>query len=309
MTDNYTKIDQVLFKRLDFELDTSFDIAKRRTTYWQDAWRRLKLNKFAVVGLVFIIVISLAAVIGPWLSHFSYSDQELQRVNEFPSWEHPFGTDNLGRDLMTRVLYGARISMSIGIVVSFLNLIIGVLYGGAAGYFGGKLDDFLMRLIDILWSIPSTLIVILLMVVLGPGLINIYIALVLFGWIGIARQVRGQILALRELEYVMAAKLIGAGHFRIIMRHLIPNALGIIIVYMTFGIPGAIFTEAFLSYIGLGVSAPIASWGTLASDGVSSLQSYPFQIFFPALAISLTMLSFNFFGDGLRDALDPRMRK
>lgn len=309
MTDNLTKIDQVLFNRLDFELDTSFDIAKRRTTYWQDAWRRLKLNKFAFAGLIFIVIISLAAIVGPWLSHFSYSDQELQRVNEFPSWEHPFGTDNLGRDLLTRVLYGARISMSIGIIVSLFNLIIGVLYGGASGYFGGKLDDFLMRLIDILWSIPSTLIVILLMVVLGPGLINIYLALILFGWIGIARQVRGQVLALRELEYVMAAKLIGASHSRIILRHLIPNALGIIIVYMTFGIPSAIFTEAFLSYIGLGVSAPIASWGTLASDGVSSLQSYPFQIFFPALAISLTMLSFNFLGDGLRDALDPRMRK
>ena len=306
---NITKIDQILFKRLDFELDTSFDNAKKSTTYWQDAWRRLKTNRIALAGLVFIIIITLAAIIGPWLSHYSYSDQDLQRVNEFPSWEHPFGTDNLGRDLLVRVLYGARISMSIGIVVSFINLVIGVIYGGASGYFGGKIDDFLMRLIDILWSIPSTLIVILLMVVLGPGLINIYIALILFGWIGIARQVRGQILALRELEYVMAAKLIGAGHFKIIMRHLIPNALGTIIVYMTFGIPGAIFTEAFLSYIGLGVSAPIASWGTLANDGVSSLQSYPFQIFFPAMAISLTILSFNFLGDGLRDALDPKMRK
>jgi oligopeptide transport system permease protein len=206
-------------------------------------------------------------------------------------------------------MYGARISLSIGIVASLLNFTIGVVYGGISGYFGGRVDSVMMRIVDILYGIPLLLYVILLMVVLEPGLTNIFIALGFVYWLRMARIVRGQILSLKELEYILAARLIGASSWRIILRHLIPNSMGPIIVTMTLSIPEAIFTEAFLSFIGLGVSAPMASWGVLASEGVTSLRSYPYQLFFPAIAISITMLSFNFLGDGLRDALDPRMRK
>lgn len=298
-----------MFKRIDFVHDTSYDIARPSTTYWQDAWRRLKKNKMAMCGLFMIIFILLIAIVGPMLSPYSYSDQTLENANLEPSSQHWFGTDNLGRDLYTRILYGARISLSIGIVASIIVVTIGVVYGGISGYFGGRVDSIMMRIVDIMWSIPMLLYVILLMVVLGAGLINIFIALGLVYWLRMARIVRGQILTLKELEYVMAAQLIGASSWRIILRHLIPNSMGPIIIVMTLSIPEAIFTEAFLSFIGLGVSAPMASWGVLASEGVTSLRSYPYQLFFPAAAICITMLAFNFLGDGLRDALDPRLRK
>jgi oligopeptide transport system permease protein len=279
------------------------------TTYGQDAWRRLKKNKLAMLGLYAIVLMITIAVVGPLLSHISYSDQNLLQANKPPSAEHWFGTDNLGRDLFIRVLYGARISLAIGIVASLINLTIGVVYGGIAGFCGGRVDRIMMSIVDILYGIPVLLYVILLMVVLKPGLINIFIALGIAYWLGMARIVRGQILSVKEQEYVLAARTIGAGNMRILFRHLIPNSMGPIIITMTLAIPDAIFTEAFLSFIGLGVSAPMASWGVLASEGVTSLRSYPFQLLFPAAAISITMLAFNFLGDGLRDALDPRMRR
>lgn len=283
--------------------------ARPNTTYHQDAWRRLKKNKLAMLGLYTIIAIILIAVIGPWLSPLSYSDQNLNDTNRPPSGDHWFGTDNLGRDLFIRVLYGARISLSIGIVASLINLTIGVAYGGIAGYWGGRIDRFMMNIVDVLYGIPVLLYVILLMVILTPGLTNIFIALGISYWLGMARIVRGQILSLKEQEYILAARTIGAGKWRILFSHLIPNSLGPIIITMMLAIPEAIFTEAFLSFIGLGVAAPMASWGVLASEGVASLRSYPFQLFFPAIAISITMLAFNSLGDGLRDALDPRVRR
>lgn len=283
--------------------------ARPNTTYHQDAWRRLKKNKLAMLGLYTIIAIIVIAVIGPWLSPLSYSDQNLNETNHPPSSDHWFGTDNLGRDLFIRVLYGARISLSIGIVASLINLTIGVAYGGIAGYLGGRIDRIMMNIVDVLYGIPVLLYVILLMVILTPGLTNIFIALGISYWLGMARIVRGQILSLKEQEYILAARTIGAGKWRILFNHLIPNSLGPIIITMTLAIPEAIFTEAFLSFIGLGVAAPMASWGVLASEGVASLRSYPFQLFFPAIAISITMLAFNFLGDGLRDALDPRVRR
>lgn len=298
-----------LFKRVDFQLDASYDIGRPSTTYWQDVWRRLNKNKLSILGLIIISFVAIAAIVGPFFTAYSYSDQNLQIANQPPSAVHWFGTDNLGRDLLTRVLYGARISLCIGVVASLSTMIIGVLYGGIAGLSGGRIDTIMMRIIDIVWSIPFLLYVILLMVVLQPGLMNIFIALTLVYWMPMARLVRGQILSLRELEYVLAAKLVGASSWRIIIKHLIPNSLGPILITATLTIPEAIFSEAFLSYIGLGVSAPMASWGVLASEGATSLRSYPFQLFFPAAAICITMLSFNFIGDGLRDALDPRMRK
>lgn len=283
--------------------------ARPNTTYHQDAWRRLKKNKLAMLGLYTIIAIIVIAVIGPLLSPLSYSDQNLNETNRPPSSDHWFGTDNLGRDLFIRVLYGARISLSIGIVASLINLTIGVAYGGIAGYLGGRIDRIMMNIVDVLYGIPVLLYVILLMVILTPGLTNIFIALGISYWLGMARIVRGQILSLKEQEYILAARTIGAGKWRILFNHLIPNSLGPIIITMTLAIPEAIFTEAFLSFIGLGVAAPMASWGVLASEGVASLRSYPFQLFFPAIAISITMLAFNFLGDGLRDALDPRVRR
>lgn len=275
----------------------------------QDAWLRLKKNKAAMAGLGIIILISLLAIFGPLLSPYSYSDQSLSEANQPPSAAHWFGTDNLGRDLATRVCYGARISLSIGIVASLINLGIGVLYGGISGYFGGRIDSVMMRIVDILYGIPLLLYVILLMVVLKPGLLNVFLALGLVYWLRMARIVRAQVLGLKELEYILAARVLGASHQRLILGHLLPNSLGPIIITLTLSIPEAIFTEAFLSFIGLGVSAPMASWGVLASEGVVTLRSYPFQLLSPAVAISLTMLGFNFLGDGLRDALDPRMRR
>ncbi|SHH26459.1 ABC transporter permease [Tepidibacter thalassicus] len=302
-------VDRSLWQPLSQDEKDSEKIARPSMTYWQDVWRRLKSNKVAMGSLVFLILLILLAVFGPMFSKYSYSDQNLMMANQTPSSEHWFGTDKHGRDLYIRVLYGARISLTVGFVASIINLVVGVLYGGISGYFGGKVDNIMMRIVDILYTIPLTLYVILLMVVIGSGLKSILIALGSVYWLGMARLVRGQILSLKEQEYVLAAKTLGASDFRILLRHLIPNAMGPIIVTMTMAIPSAIFTEAFLSFIGLGVSAPMASWGVLANDALGSIRTYPYQLFFPSLAISITMLAFNFLGDGLRDALDPRMRK
>ena len=278
-------------------------------SYWQDAWLRLKKDKAAMLGLIFILALLLFAIIGPAFSSYSYEDQNFMQANLAPSAEHWFGTDSLGRDLFVRVLYGARISLSIGIVASLINLVIGVIYGGISGYAGGRTDRIMMNIVDILYSVPTLLYVILLMVVFKPGLMNIFVALGISYWLQMARIVRGEVLKLKEQEFVLAAKSMGAGSSRILVKHLIPNAVGAIIVSLSMSIPDAIFTEAFLSFIGLGVSAPMASWGVLASDGVNSIRVFPFQLFFPAMAISLTMLAFNFLSDGLRDALDPKMRR
>lgn len=231
------------------------------STWSQDAWRRLQQNKPAMIALYTIAIIITVAIIGPWISNLSYSAQDLSQTNQPPSAAHWFGTDSLGRDLFIRVLYGARISLSIGVVASLINLTIGVIYGGLAGFLGGRVDRIMMNIVDILYGIPLLLYVILLMVVLKPGLTNIFIALGIAYWLGMARIVRGQILSLKHQEYVLAARTLGAGTWRILFRHLLPNSLGPIIITMTLAIPEAIFTEAFLSFIGLGVSAPMASWG------------------------------------------------
>lgn len=301
-------INKDLFVPLEREI---LQVQKKEETlgYWQDAWIRLKKNKMALLGLIIIVCLIIVAIFGPIFSSHTYDEQNLMMTNSSPSWEHWFGTDNLGRDIFIRVLYGARISLAIGIVASLLNLFIGVIYGGIAGFFGGKIDRIMMNIVDILYSVPTLLYVILLMVILKPGLINIFIALGIGYWLQMARIVRGQILLMKEQEFILAARTIGVSKKRILFRHLLPNAMGAIIVTMTLAIPDAIFTEAFLSFIGLGVSAPMASWGVLASEGVNNLRAYPFQLFFPAVAISVTMLAFNFLGDGLRDVLDPKMRR
>lgn len=222
----------------------------------------------------------------------------------------PFGTDGLGRDLLTRVMYGARISLLVAFIATLVNLFIGVIYGSISGYEGGRVDNIMMRIVDIINSVPLVLYVILLMVWFrGGGLTNIIIALSSVYWVSMARLVRGQMLSLKEQEFILAARVMGVSKRKIIFKHLIPNAIGPIIVSMAMMIPSAVFTESFLSFIGLGVSAPMASWGTLANNALSGLTTYPYQLFFPALSIAFTMLAFNFIGDGLRDALDPRLRK
>lgn len=304
-------------KELDFSPLTSAqrqelvikEVEKPSLGYWQDAWLRFKNDKMAMASMIFIGMLVAVAILGPVLCTYSYDQQDLGAVNEYPSINHLFGTDSLGRDLFVRVLYGARISLAIGIVVSLINLFIGVLYGGFSGLIGGRVDRVMMNIVDVLYGVPTLLYVILLMVVFKPGLTSIFLALGFTYWLQMARTVRGQVLSLKEQEYVMAAVSMGASRWRILIKHLIPNSVGVIVVSLSLSIPDAIFTEAFLSFIGLGVSAPMASWGVLASDGVSSIKAYPYQLIFPALAISVTMLAFNFLSDGLRDALDPKMRR
>lgn len=290
------------------------DIAKQEVvrpsvTYWQDAWRRLKSNKLALGGLIIVALMVVFVAVGPMLSPYSYFEQNYDITNQGPSAAHLFGTDQFGRDILTRVMYGGRISLTIGFVVSVLNLVIGVIYGGISGYVGGKVDDIMMRIVDILYSIPMMIYVILLILVLDAGMVSIIVGISISSWVGMARMVRGQILSLKEQEFVLAAKTLGASPVRILFKHLIPNTMGPIIVNMTLAIPSAIFTESFLSYIGLGISAPNASWGTLCSEAMKGWLTYPYQLFFPAMAICITIFAFQLLGDGLRDALDPKMRK
>lgn len=280
----------------------------RSLDFWHDGWRRLKCNRSAMVGLFCLSFLILMAIIGPLLTPYTYYDTHLHLKNQMPSSQFWFGTDELGRDLFTRVWWGARISLFVGITASLVDLMIGVLYGSIAASVGGKIEELMMRLCDILYSIPYLLVVILLMVIIGSGITTIILALTITGWISMARIVRGQILQIKQLDFVKAAEVAGASRMRILWRHLIPNSMGPIIVTLTLTIPTAIFAEAFLSFLGLGVQAPIASWGTMANDGLPALRYYPWRLFFPAGFISLTMLSFNLLGDGLRDAFDPKLR-
>lgn len=254
------------------------------------------------------LLIALLALLAPLLSHYRFSDQDLSAVGKGPSLRHWLGTDDLGRDLWTRLWAGGRVSLAIGLLAGGLDLGIGVLYGGISGFFGGRIDDVLMRIVEVLFGIPYLLMIILLMVVMGQGLLTMITALGIVNWIGMARLVRGQVLQLKEQEYVLAARTLGAGPMRLVLRHLIPGALGPIIVTLSFSVPGAIFAEAFLSFLGLGVPLPMASWGTLANDGYNMMRTYPWMLIFPSVAIMLTMLAFYLFGDGLRDALDPTLR-
>jgi len=270
--------------------------------------RRFLRSKTSLFSLGFLLFLILMALIGPLLTPYTYYETHLSLKNTPPCQAFWFGTDELGRDLFTRIWWGARISLFVGISASLIDLFIGVFYGAIAAMTSSKGQEFLMRGADILYSIPYLLVVILLMVIMGPGLFTILVALTLTGWIGMARIVRGQILQLQQMDFVKAAVALGAGRPRILLYHLIPNCLGPILVTVTLTIPSAIFAEAFLSFLGLGVQAPIASWGTMANDGLSALRYYPWRLFFPAAFISMTMLCFNLLGEGLRDAFDPRIR-
>lgn len=281
----------------------------------QQVARKLIKNRLAMLGLFIILALVAMAIIGPTLVPYSYSDQSLLMKNQELSAKHWFGTDELGRDMFARTWYGARISLAIGVVAALIDLVIGVAVGGAAGYMAGRgkrgerIDTIIMRVIEILYGLPYLLVVILLMVVMEPGLLTIILALSATGWVGMARLVRGQILQLKNQEFILAAQVLGAKFPRILLKHLIPNTFGVIIVNLTFTIPSAIFAESFLSFLGLGVQAPVASWGTMTNDGLGVILTGDWwRLFFPALMISLTMFAFNVFGDGLQDALDPRLR-
>ena len=303
------KIDIEMFNRVSDEEKIKDEIVRPSVTYWQDAWRRLKANKLAIISLGFIIAITLGAIFVPMFSKFNYFSNDFTVANQKSSSVHWFGTDQFGRDLFVRIMYGARYSLTIAYVASFLNFVIGVLYGAIAGYVGGTVDSIMMRIVDIIYSIPMMIYVILLMVIIGPGLKSIIVALAISYWLSMARIVRGEILQLKEQEFVLAARVLGANGKRILLRHLIPNSMGSIIVTLTLLIPSAIFTEAFLSFVGLGIPAPKASWGTLTSEALQGYTIYPYQLIFPSLAICFTILAFNLLGDGLRDALDPKLRK
>jgi oligopeptide transport system permease protein len=284
-------------------------IVRPSLNYWADAWRRLRKNKMAMSGLITLIILFLFAIIGPFMTPNAYDLQHLQQTNLKPSSQFWFGTDDFGRDMWARVWWGTRISLFIGLIAAALDLVVGVLYGGISAYFGGKIDTFMQRFIEIIYSIPYLLLAILLMMVLGSGVTSIILAYAITGWVTMARLVRGQMLVLKEQEFVLAARSLGAKPWRIIFKHLIPNVLSVVVVQITFVVPTAIFVEAFLSFIGLGIKPPLASLGNLLSDGANYMRYQPHRLLFPTLVFSLILLSFNLLGDGLRDALDPKMRK
>lgn len=277
-------------------------------SFWRDVRRRFFSNRLALAGLVVLGFLAIGAIFAPLFSSHTYYETHLALNNQAPSGTFWFGTDDLGRDIFTRIWYGARISLFVGVAAAAIDLLIGVLWGGVAALAGGKVDEMMMRVADILYAIPYLLVVIMLMVVMGSGVVTIIVAMTITGWIGMARLVRGQTLRLKRKEFVRAAVALGASPMRVLFRHLLPNTMGEIIVMMTLTIPTAIFTEAFLSFLGLGVQAPIASWGTMAAESLSAMRYYPWRLFFPAGFICATMLAFYLVGDGLRDAVDPRMR-
>jgi oligopeptide transport system permease protein len=287
---------------------------------WQDAWMRFRRNRLAVGGLAVVtilIIIALGARLPPtpgglWhILHLTGDPftQDVTNTYAPPNLQHPMGTDILGRDLMARVFYGASISLAIGIIVQFLILAIGGTIGMVSGYFGGRIDNLLMRFTDIMYAFPDLLLVLIFVAAFGPSFWSIFVAIGITNWVNLARLVRGQVLSIKEKEYIEAAKMTGSSPTKLILKHLLPNSLGPVIVTLTFGIPAAIFTEAALSFLGIGIRPPEPSWGVMVEDGYAGIFADPLQVLFPAIAVALTMLSFTFIGDGLRDALDPRMRR
>lgn len=299
------------------------------TSLWRDAWRRLLKNRLAVFGMIVVVIVTIASVLGPFIikqltgltPDFIPSDAALLRSippltgpdGSF-AWTHPMGTDNQGRDLLARVLQGGQISLMVGVIATLVSLLIGVSYGATAGYLGGRIDNLMMRAVDVLYSLPYIIIVIVLLSVFRSQtargqVVLLFIALGSVSWLTMARIVRGQVLSLKNQEFVLAARATGVSTPRIIFRHIVPNTLGPVIVYATLTIPTVMLTEAFLSFLGFGVQAPLASWGSLATDGIQNIGIFPWQLVFPGVTMALTLFSLNFLGDGLRDALDPQTRK
>ena len=277
---------------------------------WQDAWTRLLRNKAALTAMVLLLIISVLVIAAPWLSPYEFDAIDWELISTPPSLEngHIFGTDSVGRDLFVRTLYGGRMSLMVGIIATLVSLIIGITWGATAGYIGGRVDGIMMRIVDILYAMPFMFFVILLMVFFGRNIYLIFIAIGAINWLDMARIVRGQTLTLKGKEYVEAAMACGVSTPRIILRHIVPNLLGIVVVYVTLTIPQVILVESFLSFLGLGVQEPMTSWGALVNEGAQDMESAPWALLFPAGFLATTLFCFNFIGDGLRDALDPKDR-
>ena len=307
-----------------------FERVKPANSLWSDAFKRLRQNRLAISSLVFIIILAALAIFAPIVSPYGYSEQNYDAIRESPNWQHPLGTDQLGRDILSRLLFGARISLTVGIIVQLVIVLIGVPAGIVAGYYGGKIDTFIMRIVDILYAMPSLLFVIIIMTFLQGvldnaesgimytlatmnsrlgGLVGVFIGLGLISWLTVARIVRAQAMSLKRKEFVEAAHSIGATNRQIMSRHILSNTLAPIIVAVTLGIPSAIIYESGISFLGLGVRPPMPSWGLMISEAIPNLRSYPYMLLAPAGALSLTVLAFNFVGDGIRDAFDPWMKK
>tara|TARA_B100000282_G_C31734727_1_gene492818 strand:- start:1100 stop:1996 length:897 start_codon:yes stop_codon:yes gene_type:complete len=281
----------------------------KSSSLWRDAWIRLRANRLAALSLFFFILVSILTIIGPEIISTSYDEQDLNNTFAAPGSTHLFGTDNLGRDLFARVLHGGRISLAVGFLATAVSLIIGVAYGMTSGYLGGKMDALMMRIVDILYSLPFTIFVILLMVLFGRNFVLLFIAIGAVEWLTMARITRGQTLSLKQAEFIESARALGYSHKRILFRHILPNLIGPVIVYATLTVPAVMLLEAVLSFLGLGVQAPMSSWGSLIKEGSEKMDIAPWLIFFPGLFFSLTLLALNFLGDGLRDALDPKSAK
>ncbi len=276
---------------------------------WQDALRRLAHNKMAVISIVYLLIQSLAAIFAPLIAPFSFEETDLILGAVPPNATHWFGTDDLGRDMFTRILYGSRVSLMVGLLATAVSMVIGVSYGAISGYLGGRTDNIMMRGLEVLYAMPFTFFVIILMVLFGRNIYLMFIALGAIQWLTMARIVRGQVVSLKKMEFIEAAKATGVKTSKIIRKHIFPNTLSPVIVYVTLTIPTVILEEAFLSFLGLGVQEPMASWGTLISDGVSAMETYPWMIIYPCLTLMMTLLALNFLGDGLREAFDPKGSK
>ena len=297
-----------MFEKLDDSKKNSEKISYESKTYLADAWNRFKSNKLALVGLCFLAIMALACILIPMFSQYTYDGQDMANTFAKPSAEHFLGTDRFGRDVLVRIMYGGRISLAVGFSAASISLLVGVTYGAIAGYFGGKIDMVMMRIVDALYSIPDMLYLIMITVVLGSNFQSIIIGICISSWMGMARQVRAQVMTLKEQEFSLAAFVLGASKSRILLKHLIINSMGPIIVSFSMLVPSSIFYEATLGFLGIGLSAPQASWGMLANDARAMISSQPLQVVWPVLAICLTMLALNFIGDGLGDALDPKKK-
>ncbi len=290
-------------------ITTTAEAMPRGVSLWQDAWVRLRKNKLAMLGLFVLAFVIIVCALAPWIMPYGYEEQNLRLGAVAPNATHWLGTDTFGRDMLTRIVYGGRVSLTVGFIATAVALLVGVTYGAVAGYFGGRVDAVMMRLVDIFYALPFMIFIILLMVVFGRNLFLLFLAIGAVEWLTMARIVRGQVQNLRQQEYIEAAISLGLGPLAIIFRHVIPNVLGPVVVYTTLTIPQVMLLEAFLSFLGLGIQPPMSSWGLLISYGVESMEEYPWLLILPGIALSITLFALNFLGDGLRDALDPKASK
>jgi len=284
-------------------------LLEQGTSLWADAWLRLRKNYLAVFGLAVLIFLCLISLLTPWIAPYGYEQQDLMLGASPPSLEHWLGTDIFGRDMLTRIMYGGRVSLMVGFIATAVALVIGILWGAIAGFVGGRVDAVMMRIVDIMYALPFMIFIVLLMVVFGRNILLLFVAIGAVEWLTMARIVRGQVMALRKQEFVEAAYSMGLSQWTIIRRHIIPNTLGPVIVYTTLTIPSVMLLEAFLSFLGLGIQPPESSWGLLINYGVETMEEYPWLLIYPGITLSLTLFALNFLGDGLRDALDPRASK